>query len=180
MTNYEIVTALVEKTGISYEEAKAVLEANNYDLLDAVIALERAGKLSGTKNVEAEEQSRTAEIVESEVAEDSSGKEKNTEEEKEMKKTNTFTESAKRLGKAAVDNRFVIARKDQEILNVPILVLIIALIINFPLFTFLLILGLFLGCRYRFGGTGILAENANEMSEQAADLAESIRTEFTN
>ena len=36
MDNLEKVEKLREKTGVSYEEAKEALEANNYDVLDAI------------------------------------------------------------------------------------------------------------------------------------------------
>ena len=44
MENNEMIEKLIEKTGVSYEEAKAVLEEKNYDILDAVLELERHGK----------------------------------------------------------------------------------------------------------------------------------------
>ena len=37
MDNLEKVEKLREKTGVSYEEVKEALEANNYDVLDAII-----------------------------------------------------------------------------------------------------------------------------------------------
>ena len=48
MDNFEKVEKIREKTGVSYEEAKAALEANNYDLLDAVIYLEKQGKTNSS------------------------------------------------------------------------------------------------------------------------------------
>ena len=47
MDNLEKVEKLREKTGVSYEEAKAALEATNYDVLDAIIYLEKNGKVKG-------------------------------------------------------------------------------------------------------------------------------------
>ena len=44
MEYFEKVEKLVQKAGVSYEEAKAALDASNGDLLDAMIMLERAGK----------------------------------------------------------------------------------------------------------------------------------------
>ena len=41
MTRLEMVEKLREKTGVSYDIARAALENNNWDMLDAVIALER-------------------------------------------------------------------------------------------------------------------------------------------
>ena len=37
MTNYEMVELLRQKANVSYEEAKATLEAANWDLLDAIV-----------------------------------------------------------------------------------------------------------------------------------------------
>ena len=45
MDNLEKVEKIREKTGVSYEEAKAALEATNYDVLDAIIYLEKNGKV---------------------------------------------------------------------------------------------------------------------------------------
>ncbi|MCC8042396.1 MAG: DUF4342 domain-containing protein [Oscillospiraceae bacterium] len=47
---HEMAEKLVEKCGITYEEAAWVLEQVNYDLLDAMIYLERQGKLNGNQN----------------------------------------------------------------------------------------------------------------------------------
>ena len=50
MENFEKVEKLREKTGVSYEDAKKVLEENNYDMLDAIIELERQGKVAEAKD----------------------------------------------------------------------------------------------------------------------------------
>ena len=45
MDNYQKVEQLVNKAGCSFEEAKAALEGCGWDMLDAVISLEREGKV---------------------------------------------------------------------------------------------------------------------------------------
>lgn len=51
MERHEMAEKLVEKCGISYEEAGEVLRDANYDMLEAMIILERRGKLgSSPKN----------------------------------------------------------------------------------------------------------------------------------
>ena len=42
MTNYEMVEKLSEKMGVTMEEAKAALEACDWDMLDAALVLEKA------------------------------------------------------------------------------------------------------------------------------------------
>ena len=46
MEQFEKVEKLRVRAGISYEEAKEALEANDWDLLDAMIWLEKQGKVS--------------------------------------------------------------------------------------------------------------------------------------
>lgn len=41
MEHLEMVEKLVEKTGVTYQEARDVLEKTDWNLLDALIALER-------------------------------------------------------------------------------------------------------------------------------------------
>ena len=45
MDKLEKVEKLREKTGVSYEDAKSALEACDYDVLDAIIYLEKLGKV---------------------------------------------------------------------------------------------------------------------------------------
>ena len=46
MVDFEKVEKLVQKANVSYEDAKNALEAANGDMLDAIIALEKAGKVN--------------------------------------------------------------------------------------------------------------------------------------
>ena len=46
MTNYEMVELLRSKANVTYEEAKAALEESNWDILDAMVLLERQGKVT--------------------------------------------------------------------------------------------------------------------------------------
>ena len=45
MDKLNLVEKLREKTGITYEEAKCVLEINNWDILDSILYLEEQGKV---------------------------------------------------------------------------------------------------------------------------------------
>ena len=63
MEKHEMAEKLVEKCGISYEEAGNVLREANYDLLEAMIILERRGKMGGanTFSTQAHTQIRSGE-----------------------------------------------------------------------------------------------------------------------
>ncbi len=45
MEQLEKVEKLREKTGVTYDEAKIALEANDWDVLDAIVYLEKQGKI---------------------------------------------------------------------------------------------------------------------------------------
>ena len=52
MENFDKLQQLVAKTGVSYEDAKAALENNNWDMIDAIIWLEQQGKTAPQSPVE--------------------------------------------------------------------------------------------------------------------------------
>ena len=45
MEQFEKVEKLREKTGVSYEDAKKALEEHDWDMLEAIVALENEGKI---------------------------------------------------------------------------------------------------------------------------------------
>ena len=47
MDHYEMVEILRNKANVTYEEAKAALEASDWDMLDALVLLESEGKVNG-------------------------------------------------------------------------------------------------------------------------------------
>lgn len=47
MDKLKLVEKLREKTGIKYEDAKRALEINNWDILEAILYLEKKGKVKG-------------------------------------------------------------------------------------------------------------------------------------
>ena len=52
MDNFEKVEKLREKANVTYEEAKTALENSNWDMLDAMIYLEKNGKVKEDKRAE--------------------------------------------------------------------------------------------------------------------------------
>ena len=46
MDNFQKIEQIVNKAGCSYEEAKTALEACGWDMIDAIISLERDGKIN--------------------------------------------------------------------------------------------------------------------------------------
>ena len=164
MTHYEMVELLREKANVSYEEAKDALEATSWDLLDAIVLLEREGK---TQN----------------ASSGFSTKAEETEEEEQPKKRSEFKENAQRLGdwiRKAIDvgnrNQFVLSRKGEERLNLPVTAFVVIAFFTFPWSVFVLAASLFLGFRISFRGPQ--TERVNPVMDKAGAAADRVRAEF--
>jgi len=179
MEQKELIAKIIEKTGATEAEAWAALEQSGGDILDAVLILERKGKEvqnntvtnteTGTKELE-----ETVERLEGDVMNQNGTRAGNTSE-----KAMRFADSVKRLVIALSKQMFEVERKGEEILSVPVLVLIIAIIAGFGITVPLLIVGLFLGCHYRVVGAKAMTFDVNEMSRKASEYAEDIKNEFS-
>ncbi len=179
MELFEKVEKIVEKTGVSYEDAKKALEESGGDILDAVIALERQGKIADGKAAYYQtSQSRSSagpkeeEVLKAEFV--GGPKQEN----KAKGAAKDFWESVKDLLRKAIECKFEVSRRGDEILSLPVLVLILLLLIVPPLSIFLLIVGLFFGCRYSFSGSSRTAANVNSAFEKAAAVADDIKEDF--
>ncbi len=172
----EHVEKLREKANVSYAEAKAALNACGDDLLEALLYLERQGKVSppehggyySSKNEQKEKQSDTSETA---------GQSEPTGE--------SFSQLMGRffrwiggLFKKGCENLFDVQRGDSQIITMPVLVLILLLIFCFWLVIPLLIIGLFLGCRYRFRGRDVEKTAVNKVMESAENAAETLKTDI--
>ena len=164
MDHFEMVEKLRAKANVSYEEAKAALEASDWDMLDALVLLESEGKVKDAPE----------------------NKEYTTQEKKEYSWNTgsgevrvTFSsalsklwDSIKKLFQKGNANQFVITRKGDEMIAMPITVLALLLICFWPFSLVILFVGLFLGARYSFRGPDINT-NVNDFMNKAQDKAAS-------
>ncbi len=177
MERYEMAELLSKKAGVSLEEAKTALEENNWDLLDAMVALERAHKTAGTgPSVHMETEAAPSYTSPIKPVKNVSGKTK-----REPFFTNGFAtlwEYIKKLFRISLDNDFVVIRKDKQLLAVPVLVMVVLLFASFGLMLVVLIAGLFCGCQYRFEGRQLGRDSINDAMGKASDIAEDIKESF--
>lgn len=167
MERYEMAELLSKKAGVSLEEARQALAENDWDLLDAMVALERRGRtvvsavtVDGTNPGEYSEPQPVKNTVK-----------------KESFFTNGFAEIwhyIKRLWRFSLDTNFTIHRRGEQIFGVPILVLAVLLLCCFWVVLPLLVIGLFVGCKYRFEGKKG-AEAANRAMEKLDGVVENIK-----
>lgn len=170
MEQLEKVEKLMERANVSYEEAKEALAACDWDLLEAIIYLEKQGKTSGV--------ARTGFAAERQET----GQEQQTGEE-----SRSFGDLLKQFGRWCVRwiekgnrNSFCMERNAKEILCVPVTLLVVLLIFAFWIVVPLMIIGLFFDMRYHFRGPDIHSVDLNQAMDHMADAADNIKSEFAD
>ena len=175
MDNFEKVEKLRQHANVSYEEAKEALERSDWDILDAMIYLEKTGKV---KEDDKADYSTKNERCDWDLKEDKNCKDKGG-----------IADLLKRFGKWCIKiidkgnrNNFCIERDNKEILKVPVTVLVIATFFAFWVIVPLLIIGLFCRMKYYFQGPDMQTETVelviNKAMDNASSTAENIKSEF--
>lgn len=161
----EQVERLREKADVSYAQAKEALEYSGGNLLDALIYLEEKGAIPRPEGAyystrgesTASSQESRADVLPELVRE----------EKRARPKIGIF----RRIRYALLDNELEIWRRDQPVTALPVLILILLLVFAFWVTVPLLILGLFLGFRYRFSGPDLERDSINDVMGSVADGA---------
>lgn len=142
MERMEMTEKLREKTGISYQEAKEALELTEWDLLEAVVYLERQGKVE-TNKVEANE--KEEEKVEN-AQKAHEGGSKATE---NMEKVGNWVS---RLVEKGNRNRLEVKREDRILFTMPLTVVALVALFAFWFIFPGMLIGWFFGLRYSLEG----------------------------
>lgn len=165
-TQYEMVEQLAHKCGVTLEEAKAALEANNWNVLTATYQLEhetfkRKQELNNILSSQEDTTTDQTAKASSEQVQSVDDHQTEADEKKTQKKTKKTGDAMKKLGHTIMDlikqgnrNRFVIHRNGEQLLDMPVTILVLLLLGSFGTCAFLMVIGLFLGCRYTINGIG--------------------------
>lgn len=175
MATIEQVERLREKANVTYDEAKAALEACNNDLLDAIIYLEKQGKVKGEggfySSASSSKSRSSAEIPTEESEEEKPG----------------FSDLLRRFGRLCMklvrkgnENILEIYRNGELRTSMPVNVLVLLLIVAFWITIPLLILGLFFGFRYRFNGPDLGRNVVNDPMDSVANAAQELKNSISN
>ena len=172
MDEFEKVEKLRQRADVSYEEAKKALEEANGDLLDAMILLEAQGKAvkgeGTTRSTTYEDQKDYVSVVD-------------TVDKSSRKNDKPLGQKIKHLFHLIWikirDNKFVVERNDNTIIDVPVWVLIIAILLAFWPTCVILIVGLFFNCRYAIQGADD-ATVINNALDKAGDAVDKVKDEF--
>ena len=169
MVEFEKVEKLVQKTNVSYEDAKIALEAANGDMLDAIISLEKQGKVNGPQ------QTTYTTGPEATLYRDVPAAVAQTNNKSEGK--NFFKDlgaAIKRGFQYTVDNSVRVIKKDQEIIKLPLWLTIIMLLAAWELIIIVVIVSLFFDCRYTLVGKDD-TDQVNKVMNQATDFAGKVK-----
>ena len=173
MEMMEKVERLREKANVTYEEAKAALEQTGGDLLDAMVLLERQGKVKepaqSTFSTDYEEQTEYVKV-----------RDKVEEQEKSAP---SFGRTVGRLFRGFIrfikKTTFIVTKGEEAVFTMPTIVFVLLLFFFWEILAPVMIVALFFGIRYSFEGEEE-AEKANSILNKAGDFAQDVRSEFTN
>ncbi len=170
MATLEQVEKLRQRANVSYDEAKAALDATNGDLLEAIIYLEKQGRVkspSGSGFYSSEQKS---------------GESENKEKTSAPKNGETFSDIMRRFGRFLLNvirkcnqNSFEIVRGNEVKGSIPVTVLVLLLLFAFWITLPLMIIGLFFNLHYRFVGPDLGKDAVNNAMESASKAAEDIK-----
>lgn len=173
MTTLEQVEKLRTMADVSYDEAKTALDASNGDLLEAIIYLEKQGKVNAPTGGGYYSSEKTA------GADGMAFKKACWEKHAHhcggggkfislMKKFGSFCLKMIRKGNS---NNFEVLMGEEIKATVPVTALALLLIFAFWITIPLIVIGLFFGLRYRFTGPDCCGHTVNDAMNSAADAA---------
>jgi hypothetical protein len=178
MATLEQVEKLRERANVSYDEAKAALEAAGDNLLEAMIYLEKQGKVRAPSG---------GGYYSSEKNDGRSAEPASPRGERAAGKGETFSDILKRCGRFCMKllhkgnvNTFEVLKREEIKGSMPVTVLVLLLIFAFWITLPLMIIGLFFGMRYRFNGPDLGGGPVNQAMDSAAKAAEDIKKSLSD
>ena len=172
MDDLEKVERLREKADVSYEEAKKALEECGGDLLDAMVYLEKQGKVKKPGRSSYTTQYEEPKIEEAAKTGKTSGGITDM--------LNRFLNWCGKLIQKGNETLFKVEKDGRNIIRIPVTVFVIVMILTFWILLGVMVVGLFFGCRYSFEGVKKVELDVNKAMDSAADTAEKIKKEFNN
>ncbi len=170
----KLVEKLREKTGITYEDSKRVLEINNWDILDAILYLEKQGKVkSPSISI-----FYTNEYKESYEEENTKSNFEEVKKDSNYKSNNTFEGIFEVICKAidTCNNIFIeIKGKNNFFLKFPLTVVIILLIFGFWLLIPLVVIALFLDIEFSVESKNINTDKINDILSKISKEVQKIK-----
>ena len=185
MTTLEQVEKLRSMANVSYEDAKMALDETDGDLLQAVINLEKQGKINAPAGGGYYSSERTGDAQSGASYQANHSHQNQHHHNGSGRHKEKFGNHLKHIGSLCLSvlrwgnrNTFEIFRNNESKASIPVTALALLLIFLFWVTLPLLIIGLFFGFRYRFSGpelSGSTGSSMNNVMDSAADAAEDLR-----
>lgn len=176
MEMLEKVERVREKCNVSYEEARKALETCDGDVLDAIIMLENARKATEripTADVPPAPEA-AYELPEAYAATNSAAGTEGSKTTRAASAWKRFCTRCKELWNAGMEMSFIAERKGEQVFALPVAIVVLGLLF-WGASLWLLVIGLFLGFRYRIEGGSKVAQTVNDAMGKAADAAEGVK-----
>jgi len=175
MATLEQVERLRGKTNVSFEDAKAALEASNGDLLDAIIYLEKHGKVAPPSGGGYYSNQNTTNEYQSLGAA----------KEPQPRPGESFSDMMARFGRFLCKlfdkgntNYLEAKRYGKTIFSLPVTVVVVLMIFLFWVVVPLFAVSLFFSFRYSFRGNDLGKESVNKVMDGASNAADEIKRSF--
>lgn len=177
MDRLNLVEKLRTKTGITYEDAKMVLEINNWDILDAILDLERQGKIKGPSV----SIFYTNEYNENYEDEDQQFNFQEVKKDNNYKSNNNFEGIFEAICKVidTCNNIFIEIRgKNNFFLKLPLTVVIVLLIFGFWILIPLVVIGLFLDIKFSVESKKVNTDKTNDILSKISKEVQNIKSKI--
>ncbi|MCL2228059.1 MAG: hypothetical protein FWB97_10635 [Oscillospiraceae bacterium] len=175
MTDLEKADILREKAGVSYAEAKEALENSNGSVLDALVYLEKQGKVdspvgggfySGAGAGGNEQHSSDSRRNRDQAADSFADV---------MRRFSAFCHN---IFNKSCTNYLVGTKDGKQLYAIPVLAFVILLILFFWVTLPAFVISLFCGVRYRFSGADLGRESVNSVMDSASDVVDYVKKSF--
>lgn len=174
MDNFEKVERLVEKANVSFKDAKEALDEANGDMLDAMIILEKRGKVKGPEQSEyVSGKTEKAEYKDvSEAVKESARADKG----EAFKGVGGFF---RRIFRYLTDNSLKVSRNGNEVINLPLWIAALIILFTWHVIWIVILVSLFFGMRYSIEGKND-SKAVNTILDQASDIADNVKESFSS
>lgn len=173
MEHFEKVEKLRQRANVSYEEAKQALEACEWDMLDAMVYLEKLGKVESPK----QESYSTSFDGQPQYVSVPETVRRNGEYSYQEGFGSKMKRLISKMWKIGKENYFRVSRNGEEIIKIPVWIFVVAMLFAWHTLVIIMIVSLFFDCHYSFCGKADLS-GVNDAMEKASTLADKVKDEY--
>jgi len=178
MDRFEIIEKLRERADISYEEAREILEQANGDLLEAIVLLEKQGKLrqpeenTGAFTAQGNpSQDGTYESAANEAGHPDGSRSSGADTASAQRKKGAFRKAFHNAGSFLAHTAFHLSHEGRELVVMPTWTFALLMLFFWEVLVPVMLIALFFNVRYAFDDSE-QAEALNDLCSKAGSFAE--------